>query len=248
MKTRPANHETTSHRPFPLPARPWVQEHTWHDLLFAHWPVPDEQLRRLIPRGLELDTFNAKAWIGVIPFRISNIRLRGRPAMPVISSFTELNVRTYVKYRGKPGVYFFSLDADSLFNVIVARNWYNLSYFYSSMEIRHEGERIHFSSCRRNRAPAPEFHSTYRPNGAVFNAQPGSLEHWFTERYCLFTTNRRGQVVSGDIHHAPWPLQRAQATFKLNTMTLPLDIKLRHTSPHLLFARKIDVLIWSLSN
>jgi uncharacterized protein YqjF (DUF2071 family) len=234
------------HRPFPPPAGPWIQEQTWHDLLFAHWPVPVEALRRLLPDQVQVDTFDGQAWIGVIPFRLSNIHLRGAPPLPGVSAFTELNVRTYVTLDGTPGVWFFSLDADSLFNVTVARQWYKLAYFYSRMSLEREDSTVHFSSRRREASPAPEFRASYRPLGEPFQARPGTLEHWFTERYCLFTADRHGRISRGDIHHAPWPLQRAEARIEANTMTAPLSIKLRHAAPHLLFARKIEVLVWAV--
>src|SRR5262245_39187164 len=99
------------HRPWKLPTRPWVMAQDWEDLLFAHWPVPVEVLRGLVPGGLELDTFERQAWIGIVPFRMSGVRLRAMPAVPRLSAFPELNVRTYVKAGGKAGVWFFSLDA-----------------------------------------------------------------------------------------------------------------------------------------
>lgn len=235
---------SVEHRPFAVPDGSWVQEHTWHDLLFAHWPVRADQLQALLPRGIEIDMHDGEAWIGVIPFRLSNIHLRGFAPLPVVSAFTELNVRTYVTCHGKPGVYFFSLDADSLFNVIVARHWYNLSYFYSHMRIDHDGESIRFSSVRRDCDSPPHFEANYRPIGDPYQAKPGSLEHWFCERYCLFAADSRGRIFCGDVHHAPWPLQKAEAEIEVNTMATPLGLKLRHTQPVLFFARKIDVLVW----
>lgn len=245
MKSETTINKVT-HHPFPPPSGSWIQEHTWHDLLFAHWPVPAEALRRLLPERVDVDTFEGQAWIGVIPFRISNIHLRGAPPLPVVSAFTELNVRTYVTLDGTPGVWFFSLDADSLFNVTVARHWYKLPYFYSRMSLAHEDSAVRYSSRRRGGTNAPEFRAVYRPLGETFQARPGTLEHWLTERYCLFASDSHGRVYRGDIHHAPWPLQRAEAAFEANTMTAPLGLKLRHASPSLLFARRIEVLVWAL--
>jgi uncharacterized protein YqjF (DUF2071 family) len=118
--------QSITHRPWPLPSSPWVMQQVWHDLLFAHWPLPHDLLRPLIPAQLELDRFDGQCWVGVVPFRMSGIRGRGMPALPGLSRFPELNVRTYVTHGGKSGVYFFSLDAANLPAVWVARKFYHL--------------------------------------------------------------------------------------------------------------------------
>jgi hypothetical protein len=216
---------------------------TWHDLLFAHWPVPHATLRTLIPAQLELDEFEGQCWVGVVPFRMSDIRRRGMPALPGLSRFPELNVRTYVTRGGKAGVYFFSLDAASLPAVWAARKFYHLPYFHAEMSCKDRGGKILYSS-RRLRSPA-EFRGSYRPITEVRLHKKGSLEHWLTERYCLYTTHR-GKVYRGEIHHQPWPLQDAEAELKTNTVAAAAGISLSGTSPSLLFARKLEVLIWPL--
>jgi uncharacterized protein YqjF (DUF2071 family) len=125
--------ENTSHRPWPLPKLPWIMKQKWHDLLFAHWPVPAEQLRSFVPEALPLDTFEGTAWIAVVPFSMSGIRLRGLPPVPGTSRFPELNVRTYITLGGKPGVYFFSLDAANALAVWGARRFYNLAYYLAEL-------------------------------------------------------------------------------------------------------------------
>src|SRR5690606_20213232 len=104
-----------AHRPWPPPAAPWVMAQRWQDLLFAHWPLPPAVLSALLPPALELDVYSGQGWLGVVPFRMSGVRLRLLPAVPWLSAFPELNVRTYVRLRDrgveKRGVYFFSLDA-----------------------------------------------------------------------------------------------------------------------------------------
>src|SRR5437879_3475395 len=107
----------TEHRPFPLPGTPWVMRQTWHDLLFAPWALPPDQLRAVVPPEFELDLFDGKAWVGVIPFHMSDVRVRATFSFPMLSAFPELNVRTYVTYKGQPGVHFFSLDAFNPFAV-----------------------------------------------------------------------------------------------------------------------------------
>jgi uncharacterized protein YqjF (DUF2071 family) len=125
--------QDTAHRPWPLPMGSWVMAQTWHDLLFAHWPVDTQRLRTLIPEPLEIDQFDGQAWLAVVPFRMSGIRLRWTPAVPWLSAFPELNVRTYVKSGGRPGVWFFSLDAGNALALAIARAWFHLPYYRARM-------------------------------------------------------------------------------------------------------------------
>ena len=216
---------------------------TWHDLLFAHWPLPEAVMRPLVPSQLTLDTFDRQCWVGVIPFHMSGIRARGLPTLPGLSRFPELNVRTYVIYNGKPGVYFFSLDAASLPAVWTARKFYYLPYFHAAMTSEDVGGTIRYAS-RRYYAKA-EFRGTYRPTGNIRLANRSSIEQWFTERYCLYSTHR-GQVYRGEIHHVPWPLQPAEAEIEIENIAAAAGIPLPDTMPHLLIARRLQVLIWPL--
>lgn len=234
---------SVAHRPWPLPPGPWVMKQTWHDLLFAHWPIPQQSMRSLVPPQLALDTFEGQCWVGVVPFRMSAVRGRGIPGLPGLSRFPELNVRTYVTCGGKPGVYFFSLDAANLAAVWAARTLFHLPYFHAAMTSTGEGEMVHYSS-RRNRMAA-EFRARYQPVSEVRQSDKGSIARWLTERYCLYTTHR-GQVCRGDIHHLPWPLQQAEAEFERNTVAAAAGISLPDTSPILHFARRLEVLIWPL--
>jgi uncharacterized protein len=214
---------------------------SWHDLLFAHWPIEPEAMRPLIPPPLELETFDKQCWVGVVPFWMSGIRARGFPAIPGMSRFPELNVRTYVAYRGKPGVYFFSLDAANLIAVKTARLLYHLPYSHAEMRSEHNGEEIIYRS-RRIKGDA-EVRIRYHPVSPVGLRKAGSLEHWLTERYCLYATVNR-KVYRGEIHHLPWPLQNASAHIEINTMAAAAGIALPDTEPLLHFARRLDVLIW----
>src|SRR5262249_15400018 len=123
-----------AHRPWPLPGGPWVLTQTWNDLLFAHWRVAKDRLAALVPPALELDLFDGQAWIGIVPFQMTNVAPRGVPALPWVSEFAELNVRTYVRVRDAPGVYFFSLDAASAVAVKVARTLFHLPYYLAAMD------------------------------------------------------------------------------------------------------------------
>jgi uncharacterized protein len=227
---------------------------TWNDLLFAHWPVPFAQLRPLVPESLRLDTFDGQSWIGVVPFWMSGVRARGLPALPGLSRFPELNVRTYVTYGGKPGVYFFSLDITSHLAVWGARTFYHLPYFHAAMDCREQGGRILYCAKRDSlagadtrsplRGPA-EFVGSYRPTGPARIRDKGSLEDFLTARYCLYTVHEN-QIYRCDIHHLPWPLQDAEADIERNTMTAAAQIELPDSAPLLHYSKKLEVLIWPL--
>lgn len=239
------------HRPWPRPAGPWVMTQRWLDLLFAHWPLPATVMRALVPAQLELDTFDGEAWVGIVPFRMENVRPRWLPALPWLSAFPELNVRTYVRSRdpGDPklGVYFFSLEAANPVAVALARNLFQLPYFYAKMEVVDNGQTIRYASHRTHPGARPaDLVGTYRPVGEVFRAVQGSLEQWLTERYSLYTVDRSGSVYIGEIHHLPWPLHLAEAEFQVNTMAAASGISLPDTPPLLHFARRLDMVVWPL--
>jgi uncharacterized protein YqjF (DUF2071 family) len=218
---------------------------TWHDLLFAHWPLPPERLRSLVPPSLPLDTFGGVAWLGVVPFRMSGVTLRAVPALPGLSAFPELNVRTYVTVDDKPGVLFFSLDAASRLAVEAARLGYRLPYFHAAMSVAAEGDGIRYASRRLDRRGAPaELRARYAPVAAVYRSAAGSLEHFLTERYCLYAPASEGRLYWAEIHHAPWPLQRAEASLEMNTMVTAQGIELPADPPLLHFARRLDVVVW----
>ena len=235
--------QTLSHRTSPLPRTPWVMHMTWHDLLFAHWRVPPEVLRPHVPPGLKIDTFDGSAWLGVIPFRMTGIRLRGAPPMPTTHRFAEINLRTYVSHGGVRGVWFFTLDATSCLGSAIARRWFNLNYLDAAITCENRGDAVAYHSVRRGHGGAAEFRAVYRPVSDPFHAIPGAIEHFLTERYCLYAADHQGRLYRGDIHHAPWPLQHAEAHIETNTMASPLDLDLPETD-HLLFARRMDVVVW----
>jgi uncharacterized protein len=234
-----------AHRPWPAPPGPWIMAQSWLDLLFAHWPVDAAILRPLIPAPLAIDTFDGEAWAGVVPFRMSGVRLRGTPALPWFSQFPEVNVRSYVTVDGKPGVWFFSLDAGNPIAVTVARKWFHLPYFRARMScdpveggIRYASERTHAG------APDAVFHVTYRPTSQPFEPSRGSLEYFLTERYCLYAA-AGNRIFRGEIHHRPWPLQLAEADITQNTMSLAAGFPFAPSAPLLHFALRQDVVVWA---
>ena len=211
----------------------------WSDLLFAHWPVPVEQLRPLVPAALELDTYEAQTYVSITPF-ILRVQPRGFPSLP---QFPEMNCRTYVRFGGKPGIFFFSLDAASRLAVWGARMSYRLPYFYSNMSAHRHREKIEYSSRRVSKTAL--FKGEYQPQGPVFNAASGTIQCWLSERYCLYTIWGQ-QVYRAEIHHVPWPLQEASCEISENSVAAAAGIQLPETQPLLSFARELDVLIWPL--
>jgi uncharacterized protein len=178
-----------SHRPWPMPERPWVMTQTWNDLLFAHWPVDAKDLRQHVPPGLELDLFDGQAYVGIVPFHMTNVAPRGVPAVPFVSAFAELNVRTYVTRDNKPGVYFFSLDANSQVAVIAARTVFGLPYFTAEMDVQVDGTQVAYASRRTARDGASaELRGRYGPAGAVFTAAPGTLDWFPSATVCTWLT------------------------------------------------------------
>lgn len=239
--------DKTDHRPWPMPASPWIMTQTWNDLLFAHWPVDVPTLQAKLPDGFELDVFDAQAWIGIVPFHMTNVAPRGVPALPWTSAFPELNVRTYVRVGSRPGVYFFSLDATNAVAVGTARAMFHLPYFTATMQVDDRAGWVHYTSRRTQPDAGPaELEARYRPTGGVMNAKPGTLDYFLTERYCLFTAHE-GRAYTVDIHHPPWPLQPAEAEFRVNTMADAAGIPLPSIAPVLHFAKRQDVVVWWLA-
>jgi uncharacterized protein len=236
-----------SHRPWPLPRRPWVLGQTWQHLLFAHWRVTPSALEALVPDTLALDTWDGDAWLGMTPFLVTGSRSRGFPPVPRISTFPELNVRTYVVYGGRPGIWFLSLDADSALAVAGARRSHRLPYFEAAMTAASDGARVRYVSRRRSPdGPPAEFEATYGPVERASNARPGTLEHWLIERYCLYSVDEGLRVLRGDIHHPPWPVHPAEAEIRTNTMAKPFGLEL-DGDPLLHYCRRQDTVLWGLT-
>ncbi|MBX9567362.1 MAG: DUF2071 domain-containing protein [Candidatus Obscuribacterales bacterium] len=237
--------QEVAHRPFPLPAGPWIMRQSWRNLLFAHWPVPAEMLRDLIPAALEIDTFDGYAWVAVVPFSMNDVCPRFVPSLPWISNFLELNVRTYVRKNSIPGVYFFSLDCSNPVAVYAARQFFHLPYYDAQMSLQNLDSDIVYKSERRK--TGEKFEAIYCAEGSLMKTSTDSIEHFLTERYCLYTANPAGKLFRGVIHHVPWPLQKANAEIRANTM-LPGALRKRcEGAPELLhFSKNIDTVEWYL--
>ena len=235
----------TAHRPFPLPTSPWIMQQTWSDLLFLHYKVPLETLKKFIPTQVEIDTFQDEAWVSISPFRMRNIKLRYLPPIPTTTNFLELNFRTYVKINGKKGIYFFSLDASSAAAVFGARIGANLPYLNARMSVQENEGGFHYQSRRMGKAHIPaELDVKYKPISSPFHARQGSLEEWLVERYCLFQQKRNGKIIEIDIHHIPWPLQKVEAEIITNTLPSSFNIERLHKEPIMQYVKSIDVLVW----
>lgn len=229
-----------------LPRGPWIMAQRWSNLLFAHWPVDEKALRRVVPNALPLDTFDGTAWLSIASFHLSNLRPRWLPPLPWISAFPELNVRTYTSIDGKAGVYFFSLDAASALAVAGARATYFLPYFRARMaiDVATDGT-TQYESRRVDRRGRPaRFRARYRPNGPVHYASPGTLDYWLTERYALYAVDRDERVFRADIRHPQWPLQPVTASIEVNTMADAAGISLPDTTPRESFSSRLDVIVW----
>jgi uncharacterized protein len=233
----------TAHRPWRMPAGPWVMTQTWNDLLFAHWPVAVAAMREQIPTTFALDLFDGQAWLGIVPFHMTNVAPRFVPALPWVSAFPELNVRTYVRVDDKPGVFFFSLDAGNPVAVGAAKTLLNLPYYTADMKVT-AGDVIHYSS-RRLSEPHAQFEASYRALGDRRPPMRGTLEHFLTERYCLYAVDRRFHAYRLDIHHPPWPLESAEAEITVNTMADAAGIALPSVEPVLHFAKRQDMVCWA---
>jgi uncharacterized protein YqjF (DUF2071 family) len=237
----------TGHRPAELPRGPWVMGQSWLHLLFAHWPVAPEDLRPAVPAAVPIDTFEGSAWIGITPFEVVGARPRGLPPVPWLSRFPELNVRTYATIDGRPGIWFLSLDAARAAAVHGARATYRLPYHHARMSVTRRGDRVAYRSESLSRQrPDATFDATYGPTGAAANPAPGTLEHFLTERYTLYTVGAAHRLHSADIHHRPWPLQPADAEIRENTMTAPYGLNLPAVEPLLHYAAGQDVVVWPL--
>jgi uncharacterized protein YqjF (DUF2071 family) len=233
------------HRPWPLPRRPWIMTQTWSRLLFLHYPVAPELIRPLVPSALPLDSYDSKAWISVTPFLLAQLRLRGLGWLPLGSRFYELNCRTYVSFEGKPGVFFFSLDASSWAAVLGARMGYGLPYFHAHMQMSIRDGEVGYRSRRRFPSRAA-FQASYHPTGAVHQARPGELAYFLCERYCLYVV-RGGKIYRTEIHHLPWPLQDAEANVTQNSLAEAAGVRssLALLKDSTKFVSNLNVVVWA---
>jgi uncharacterized protein YqjF (DUF2071 family) len=225
---------------------PWIMTQRWNDLLFMHYSFAPEVVRALVPEILTLDIYAKRAWVSVTPFWINHLRPPGVPSLPWVSHFAEINVRTYVSYGGRPGIFFFSLDASNLSAVWGARIFYRLPYWQASMKVAGKGgPKIDYLSKREHGPKPAELKCSYGPDSAKwFQARPGSLEHFLSERYCLYAIGKK-RLYRGEIHHLPWQLQQASLELRQNTMAQPAGLHLPDKPELAYFSRELKVLFWA---
>lgn len=170
--------------------------------------------------------------------------LRPLPDLPWISAFPELNLRLYVEYEDKPGVWFLSLDATNPLAVWAAKKFFCLPYYNAKISIEEWRGQYHYYSQRKENQEV-ELEVTYEPDSDLYEAEEGTLEHWLTERYCLYAQSPDGDLYRSEVHHLPWPLQKAKAEFKKNRLLQPFNITLPDIPPLLHFSPRQDVVIWT---
>jgi uncharacterized protein YqjF (DUF2071 family) len=231
----------TDHRPWPLPKGRWLVAQTWEDVVFAHWRAAPDAVQALLPAGLEADVHDGSAWVGANAFRVECVRLHGALPVPWVSSFPQLNVRTYVRAGKRPGLWFFSLDTPSLLAAETARRVYRLPWRTCRLEMRAPSNRIEVTATR---AAGRAFVASLSPRGAAAEAEPGGIEHFLLERYCLYARDR-GRLHRADLHHRPWRVQTALGGVDLNTIA-PAGLEPGEEQPLLHVARVQDTLAWPL--
>jgi uncharacterized protein len=235
------------------PDQPVLLHQNWHHLLFLHWEVPVAELQALLPLRLTADTFEGKAYVGLVPFTLTGVRPIMVPPLPWISSFHEVNVRTYVHCEGRdPGVWFFSLDASSSIAVAAARAAYKLPYFGADIDFHvHPGAfpTIDFDSHRtdeRGAMPA-DVHVRYKPmEGPVTPAAPGTLEHFLVERYILYAENEQRDLYRARVHHQPYPVQRVEVSGLQETLIWAAGIKRSEQPAYSHYASEVNVNVYPL--
>jgi uncharacterized protein len=221
---------------------------SWRHLLFLHWQVPVNAVQALLPKGLTADTFEGRAYVGVVPFTMRDVRPRWSPSIPGISDFHELNVRTYVHQEGRnPGVWFFSLDAAKLVAVLAARALWHLPYHWASMSLVLDDDRVHYQSRRLWPEPIPaDFEARYRIGKPVGHARPGTFEHFLAERYILFAETAPGRLSIGRVHHTPYPLHHADLIEWREWMVKAAGLPEPQGEPHVLYSPGVDVEVFAL--
>jgi len=227
------------------PGRP-VGYQRWNHLLFAHWKVSSASVQSTLPAGLYVDTHAGEAYVGIVPFYMQRIRPAFLPAIPWLSWFLELNVRTYVHDRnGQPGVWFYSLDCNRSLAVEVARRAFHLPYHRAEMRAWQEGT-VHHYECRRLGTPGPAPAFAWQPGAESAVAAPGSLEFFLTERYVLFSAVGRGELREGHVHHLPYQLNRPSSATVSAVPAAQSGFSLAGAPDSILGASSVDVEIFPL--
>ncbi|MBS4202106.1 DUF2071 domain-containing protein [Bacillus sp. FJAT-49732] len=239
--------QETNHRPYPIPSKKWIMRQKWSNVFFMHWPIQPELLQPYIPSSIEVDTYDGFAWLGVIIFNIDGIYLRGFPPVSFRPAFPEINLRTYVKCDNKPGIYFLSLDVDDWTSYTLAKRWLNVPYHPAKISIQKNVDTFHYESLRMGSSNTPIVcKGSFTPQSNIFHPNSDTIDHWLSERYCFFSNDQRSNMYCLDIHHHPWPLQKADAVIKKNDLFKPFSFHLEDEKPILHFSQGVEALIWNI--
>ena len=232
------------HLPFSMPDRSFAISQQWRELTFMHWKIDPERLKPHLPDGLESDLFEGDAYVGVIPFLMKNVRPRGLPSVPGISTFAEFNVRTYVVKDGQRGVFFLTLDAKSLVTCFYAPRAYGLAYRYAKAKIKHKGDALQWRS--RRSSDGAELIGSTMPKGSIQTCNSNTLEHFLFERYCLYTEHK-GCLRRAYVYHQPWSFQEAEVNLESNSLLTSYDMGVDVLTPDLVhYSKGLAVKTWSI--
>ncbi len=237
--------DQTSHRPFPLPANSWFIHQKWKNVLFLHWQLDAELIERYLPAHLKLDTFKGKGWITITCLEMDDVKLKNFPSIPSISSFYEVNVRTYVTYRNIPGLFYFSLDASSWLSVLGARWTSPLPYFNADIVSHKNPTGDTYIQSKRKSQPPAELILNYASTGNEIPVEKKSIDYWLLERYGIFIQVAGNAIHQIAMHHLPWKIREVNVDIKHNTMTFPLGLILDSKNTLFHFCQDQELFLWN---
>ncbi len=229
----------SDHRPLPMPKGNWIIYQEWHEVLFLHWAVKPDLLKQFVSGELEVQIFKGLAWVSLVVFRLKNVRPRYLPPVPPISNVDEINIRTYVQFKGKPGIYFLSMELGKSISNLLAKYLTGLPYRYS------ETENAATQYRSRNRDFGDELDVEYEIKNKIL--KKSELDKWLTERYALFQDDGKQAIIEYEIHHYEWPLHNV--SLKKQHIKYDRFGSLIHKEPeHIHYSPGVEVLTWGMQN
>lgn len=227
----------------PVPGRALMTQ-MWEHVTFVHWAFDPDAVRRLLPPGLEVDTHDGRAWVGLVPFAMRRIAPVGLGAIPYLGSFPETNVRTYVRAPdGSTGVWFHSLEAARLLPVVAARVGYQLPYYFAAMRLQVTEQEIAYNSIRRWPGPRGVGDRVQVRIGQAKN-DADDLDVFLTSRWRLFTF-KRNRIRAAEVRHEPWPLHDAELLAGGTDLVTAAGYPEPDTEPHVLYSPRVNVTAYS---
>ena len=224
----------TKHRPFDYPTGNWTYYQEWNNALFLHWKVPFAALRKLVPVGLTLDTFYGNAYVSLVAFTMQKIRLRNLPAIKFVSEFDEINIRTYIDNDNRKGVYFLSIEAEKQLSVYIAKALSGLPYRKSNIHRT-------LGNCKSvNLRDRSSLDTEFEVKKVL--TQKAALDHWLTERYCLYH-DKAEVIYRYDIHHKEWEIKDVHMK-RLNLDYKIGDLNLTNEPDSIHYSEGVKVLAW----